>query len=141
MGNIGPMELAVVLIIALLVFGPKKLPEIGRGVGQAMREFKKASRDIMSSFNDDYDERPRPAAASASDTDLSATLEPACSHQAWTERSPTDPESGKAEELPAHEPIPAGVIAAAPSGELSSGTGSAPSVQGRDTAHQPERTT
>jgi TatA/E family protein of Tat protein translocase len=61
MFNLGPMELAIVLVLALLVFGPKKLPEIGKGVGQAMREFKRASRDLMDSFNDSMDDRPRPA--------------------------------------------------------------------------------
>ena len=40
MPSIGPMELVVVLIIALLVLGPKKLPEVGRSVGKGMREFK-----------------------------------------------------------------------------------------------------
>lgn len=38
--NIGPMELVIVLIIALLVVGPKRLPEVGRSVGKGMREFK-----------------------------------------------------------------------------------------------------
>lgn len=40
MPNIGPMELIVVLVIALLVLGPKKLPEVGRSVGNGIREFK-----------------------------------------------------------------------------------------------------
>ena len=40
MPNIGPMELAIVLIIALVVFGPKKLPELGKSLGNGMREFK-----------------------------------------------------------------------------------------------------
>ncbi len=38
--NIGPMELIVVLIIALVVLGPKKLPEVGKSLGKGMREFK-----------------------------------------------------------------------------------------------------
>jgi sec-independent protein translocase protein TatA len=38
--GIGPMELIVVLVIALLVFGPKKLPDLGRSLGGGMREFK-----------------------------------------------------------------------------------------------------
>lgn len=42
MPNIGPLELIVVLIIALVVLGPKKLPQMGRSVGKGMREFKDA---------------------------------------------------------------------------------------------------
>jgi sec-independent protein translocase protein TatA len=40
MPNIGPMELIVVLVIALLVLGPKRLPQAGRSLGQGIREFK-----------------------------------------------------------------------------------------------------
>lgn len=40
--NVGPMELVVVLIIALVVLGPKRLPEVGRSVGKGLREFKGA---------------------------------------------------------------------------------------------------
>jgi sec-independent protein translocase protein TatA len=40
MANIGPMEIALVLVIALVVFGPKRLPELGRSVGKGIREFK-----------------------------------------------------------------------------------------------------
>lgn len=42
MPNIGPMELIIVLAIALIVLGPKKLPEVGKSVGKGMREFKNA---------------------------------------------------------------------------------------------------
>ena len=40
MPNIGPMEIAIVLIIALIVFGPSKLPELGKSAGKGFREFK-----------------------------------------------------------------------------------------------------
>lgn len=40
MPNIGPMEVAIVAVIALLILGPKRLPEAGRGLGKGMREFK-----------------------------------------------------------------------------------------------------
>jgi sec-independent protein translocase protein TatA len=40
MPNVGPLELVVVLVVALLVLGPKKLPEAGRGLGEAIRGFK-----------------------------------------------------------------------------------------------------
>ncbi len=40
MPNVGPMEIIVVLIIALIVFGPKKLPELGKSLGKGINEFK-----------------------------------------------------------------------------------------------------
>jgi sec-independent protein translocase protein TatA len=40
MPNIGPLELAIVLVIALIIFGPKRLPDLGRSLGRGMREFK-----------------------------------------------------------------------------------------------------
>ena len=40
--NVGPMELIVVLVIALVVLGPKKLPEVGKSLGRGMREFKES---------------------------------------------------------------------------------------------------
>ena len=42
MPGIGPLEIGIVLAIALVVFGPKKLPELGRGLGGGMREFKQS---------------------------------------------------------------------------------------------------
>jgi Tat protein translocase TatB subunit len=45
-GSIGGMELVLVLVVALLLFGPRKLPQIGRTIGKAMSELRKASRDF-----------------------------------------------------------------------------------------------
>ena len=42
--SIGPLEIVIVLVLALLVFGPKRLPQAGRSLGQAMREFRKATQ-------------------------------------------------------------------------------------------------
>jgi sec-independent protein translocase protein TatA len=56
----GPMELIVILVVALIILGPKKLPEAARSVGRGMREFKES----ISGPDDDYDDEPeeRPAA-------------------------------------------------------------------------------
>lgn len=51
-GNIGLPEMVVIMAIALLVFGPKKLPEIGRSIGKALREFKKATEEIKDKFEE-----------------------------------------------------------------------------------------
>ena len=56
MPNIGPLELVIVLVIALIVLGPKKLPEVGRSVGRGMREFKGALTG--DSRHDDEDDEP-----------------------------------------------------------------------------------
>jgi sec-independent protein translocase protein TatA len=54
LGNIGPLEIGIVLIIALLVFGPKKLPDLGHGLGRGMREFK----DGITGAGDNRTDRP-----------------------------------------------------------------------------------
>jgi len=55
LGSIGPMELVLIFVIALLVFGPKKLPEIGRSVGKALREFKKTSEEIKGRIEEEIE--------------------------------------------------------------------------------------
>jgi sec-independent protein translocase protein TatA len=55
-GNIGFPEILVVLIIALIIFGPKRLPELGRSVGKGIREF----RASISGNDDDDDDEPSP---------------------------------------------------------------------------------
>jgi sec-independent protein translocase protein TatA len=58
MPNVGPLELAIVLIIALVVFGPKRLPELGRSLGKGIREFR-------GSVSGDSHDEPEPREAIA----------------------------------------------------------------------------
>jgi sec-independent protein translocase protein TatA len=53
--NIGPMELIIVLVIALIVLGPKRLPEAGRSVGKGLREFKESLSGERRDDDDDDD--------------------------------------------------------------------------------------
>ena len=52
-GSIGTMELVVILVIALMVFGPRKLPELGRSIGKSLGEFKRASNDLRHTLEDE----------------------------------------------------------------------------------------
>jgi sec-independent protein translocase protein TatA len=50
MFTVGPQEMIVIVILALVLFGPKKLPELGRTIGKALTEFRRASSDLKASF-------------------------------------------------------------------------------------------
>ncbi len=55
LGNVGPLEIGIVLVIALIVFGPKRLPELGRSLGKGIREFRGS---LSGDHDDDDDEAP-----------------------------------------------------------------------------------
>jgi sec-independent protein translocase protein TatA len=58
MPNIGPLEIVIVLVIVLIIFGPKRLPGLGRSLGTGLREFK----DSITGKDDDDDRRDEPPA-------------------------------------------------------------------------------
>ena len=53
MGSLGPLELILIFLAILLIFGAKRIPEIARGLGKGIREFKSATREITNEFNVD----------------------------------------------------------------------------------------
>jgi sec-independent protein translocase protein TatA len=69
MGPIGPLELIIVLVIVLVIFGPKRLPQLGKQLGTGMREFKES----VTGENKDEDDRPALTRAAA---DEQVTAEP-----------------------------------------------------------------
>jgi len=56
-GNIGFWELLVILAVALIIFGPAKLPELGRSIGRGVREFRQATKEIGQSITADDTEK------------------------------------------------------------------------------------
>jgi TatA/E family protein of Tat protein translocase len=82
-GSIGMPELVIILVIALVIFGPRKLPELGRSLGKSLGEFKRASNELRSTLEDEIrleeqrdaqaarakaDTAPRPTAVTTEDT-------------------------------------------------------------------------
>ena len=58
-GPLGLPEIIIILVIVLLVFGPRRLPEMAKGIGQSVREFRKGIRDMKDEITgDDEDEKP-----------------------------------------------------------------------------------
>src|SRR6185503_20735939 len=54
MWNIGMPELIIILVIALIIFGPRKLPELGRSLGKSIGEFKKASNELRNTLDEEF---------------------------------------------------------------------------------------
>ena len=52
-GSLGGTEILVIMVIALLIFGPRKLPELGKSIGRGLSEFKRASNDLKRSLEDE----------------------------------------------------------------------------------------
>lgn len=75
MPNIGPLELIVVLVIVLLIFGPKRLPSLGKQLGGGMREFKDSLTGRGDDDEGDASERPRVTSATAEEPVDAAPVE------------------------------------------------------------------
>ena len=80
MGPIGFPELMIILVVALIVFGPRKLPELGRSLGKSLNEFKRASNELRNTLDEEIrveEQRKTPAPAPLAPTDPAALPSPA----------------------------------------------------------------
>jgi len=62
-GSLGMPELIVIFIIALIVFGPRKLPELGRSLGRGIAEFKKATNELQNTLDEEIRKEEQPSHA------------------------------------------------------------------------------
>jgi sec-independent protein translocase protein TatA len=86
LGNIGPLEIIVVLIIALIVFGPKRLPELGNSLGKGIREFK----DSVTGENKDDEAVEEPVVKAVETPQATQTpVEPPTTHRVEADKAET----------------------------------------------------
>src|SRR5215475_13225982 len=108
MGSLGMPEILMILVIALIVFGPRKLPELGKTLGQSLAQFRKASEDFKRQWEDEVEsERHRvssPPPEPARDSGSSYWNEPAAASSAPASDSLASYETQSAESVPRSEP-------------------------------------
>ena len=71
--SLGPMEILAILVVALIVLGPKRLPEAGRQIGKFMSEVRRWSRDMQNEIRDVIESEPTPARTTATTTSATTT--------------------------------------------------------------------
>ena len=107
MFGIGPLELTVILVVALLVMGPKKLPELARTLGRGLAEFRRASNDLKRSIDMDLEEHKIEPPAGPAQTGMSNIAAKKQVEQLGEDPLDPKPESELETEPADDEPIPA----------------------------------
>ncbi|MEE3327340.1 MAG: twin-arginine translocase TatA/TatE family subunit [Myxococcota bacterium] len=98
MFGIGMWELLIIFVVALLIFGPKRLPELARTLGKGMAEFRRASYDLRHSFNLDAEPPPpRPPAKTEEPDPRSLEASPGTPEQLVDAPSPATPDTPEPE--------------------------------------------
>ena len=104
MFNLGAPELIFILILALLIFGPKRLPEMGNAFGRTIREFRKATTDVAdsASLHPDAPASTAPARPSASAQDTSTSASSSTGTQTTSSQGPQAPADSDANDDTGH---------------------------------------
>jgi sec-independent protein translocase protein TatA len=111
MGSLGPFEIALIFLVILLVFGAKRIPEIARGLGKGIREFKSATKDISREFNvENPPNRIQPPAqgtVAPRVDDYQAAPQPVPAQQPAAQPAPVQQPAPAPQPVPAQQPAPA----------------------------------
>ena len=119
-GSIGMPEMIIILVIALIVFGPRKLPELGRSLGKSLGEFKRASNDLRNTLEDEIRvEERRTVPAPAGGTKPASV--PAAGSGSPASTPPEAAPATSATAAAASDEPASGTAASAPSGSASTG--------------------
>ena len=125
MGNLGMPEILMILVIALIIFGPRKLPELGKSLGHGLAQFRKASDDFKRQWEDEVEiekrrieappavESARPIEAGEHDYGTAPISEPA--HEPAHTAAPAEAQPASGETI--YAPVPAGEPASVPRSE------------------------
>ena len=91
LGSIGMPELIIIFVIAMIIFGPRKLPELGRSLGKSLAEFKKASNELKSTLEEEIRLEEQRSAFEASKAAKEAQPAPTSAPAAETSAGETEP--------------------------------------------------
>jgi TatA/E family protein of Tat protein translocase len=104
-GPLGGPELVLILVLALIVFGPRRLPEIGKSMGRLLSEFRKASHDFQRTIEDEVEaEKQKPTETILTAPPPPAAAEPQPPSEATVVREVTPPEPAAVRDGPAPPP-------------------------------------
>ena len=117
MGSLGVPEMLVIFLVALVLFGPKKLPELGRTIGKALTEFRRASNDLKATFDREMQTLERETKELNDTThqiagEIQSSVLDYSSFDTSGEAEPSSPPSHPGEPQPAHDPSTVGASAA-----------------------------
>ena len=109
MGPLGVPELIIIFVVALVVFGPRKLPELGRSLGKSLSEFKRASNELRSTLDEEIQAEDRRAALRTTTT--AAAAAPVAASQTDYGAPEDDYDAGYPDSDPPQDDYRAGAVA------------------------------